>query len=151
MPAARGHLARLVVVVAVLAGLGLAVGLQCTGGMAMPMAQGASSADVVMSCGSLKPAASSDHDVPGNMGHRGTTCAMPAAFAGNGSMGSHGLGGVIATCLVFFLAVVAAVATLLRPGGFATISRMPRSVPVAAIRDVRPRALSLAELCLLRT
>jgi len=133
--AVRGHLARLVVVVAVLAGLGLAGGLQCADGtsMAMPMSDGANSATAAMA------------------GMAGNETAEPVSALGDVMPGTHGMGGLLATCLVFFVAVVVAVAVLLSPGRLGSVVQLPRAARVVVIRAIQPRVLSLAELCLLRT
>ncbi len=80
-------------------------------------------------------------------------CPVPGgavSLAGEGSPGSHGLGDMLATCLAFIVAVVAAVVAL-RPTGLRSVVRMLRSARVAVVRTALPRAPSLAELCLLRT
>ncbi|MGW5051410.1 hypothetical protein [Actinokineospora sp. NPDC004072] len=162
--AARGRLARLVVALAVLAGLGLAVGLQCTDGMAtgmtmaMPMAHGANSAGTVRDCGSsaaMTASHVSERVAPAETSQLTVPCAAPGAAGAfilveGDAPGSGGLGGVLATCLAFILAVVAAVVAL-RPGHVRSIVRMLRPVRVVVIRAIRPRSPSLAELCVLRT
>ncbi|MGM1060892.1 hypothetical protein [Saccharothrix sp. Mg75] len=134
--AACGRLARLVVVLAVFAGF--AIGLQCTDGMApaMPMAHGVTSA----SCACGSPAADM---VLG-------TCVSLATVMEEGSPKSDGLGGALAVCLAFLVAVVAAAASL-GPDRLRGVFRLLRPAPAVVVRAVRPRALSLAELCLLRT
>lgn len=155
--AVRGRLVRLVAVLAVLAGVALAVGLQCTDGMAMPMAHGVS-ADTAMACSSSSSAMAETH-VPERVTSAdsgGLTAACPAAgaelfvLAENGSPSSGGMGGVLATCLAFILAVVVAVASL-RPGPSWGVVRLLRAARAMATRAVRPLSPSLAELCLLRT
>ncbi|HEY8455380.1 MAG TPA: hypothetical protein VIL34_07285 [Actinopolymorphaceae bacterium] len=157
--AVRGRLVRLVAVLAVLAGVALAVGLQCTDGMAMPMAHGAS-ADAAMACSS-SPSAMAERHVPERVtsadsgGLTAAACPTPGAaesfvLAENGSPGSGGMGGVLATCLAFILAVVVAVASL-RPGPSWGVVRLLRPARAVATRAVQPLAPSLAELCLLRT
>jgi hypothetical protein len=156
--AVRGSLARLVVVLAVLGGLGLAVGLQCTDGMAarmvMPMTHGANVAGAAGVCGSAATVAS-DHRqrvMSADAGQLTAECP-PRGVAESFVFVADDLpnpGGLLATCLVFLFAVVAAVATL-RPGPFRGVVRMFRPARVLVIRATRPRALSLAELCLLRT
>ncbi|WP_157367715.1 hypothetical protein [Alloactinosynnema sp. L-07] len=156
--AARGHLARLVAVVAVLAGLALAVGLQCTDGMAMPMAHPATSAAAGTGCG-LPATMATDHGlghvVPADIGLPSGACPAPNmaatfAFARDDASGTHDLGGMLATCLAFLIAAVTAVAVL-RPAVVRGVVRVLPPVRVAVVRAVRPRAPSLAELCLLRT
>ncbi|MFI7676315.1 hypothetical protein [Actinophytocola sp. NPDC049390] len=156
--AARGRLARLVAVLAVLAGLAVAVGLQCTDGMAMPMAHGATSAGASAPCGSQADMTASHPEasgMPADTGQLAAACpvlgaAVALANADEGSSRSGGLGGVLATCLAFILAVVAAMAVL-RPSHFRGVVRMLRPARVAVTRALRPQAPSLAELCLLRT
>ncbi|MGH4016122.1 MAG: hypothetical protein ACRDSL_19805 [Pseudonocardiaceae bacterium] len=161
--AARAYLARLVAVAAVLAGLALAHGLQCTDGMtaAMHAAPGASMAvGTAQDCGSPAAAmAAVDGYVPERVAPADTSdrltalCTVPGgavALAGDNTPGSRGLGGVLATCLAFIVAVVAAVVAL-RPTGPRRIVRMLRSVRLAVNRAALLRAPSLAELCLLRT
>lgn len=156
--AARGHLARLVAVLAVLAGLAVVVGLQCTDGMAMAMAHGATSATAAMTCGAPAAMAASpapERLVPADDSRLTAACAAPStaaafAFAKDESSGSGGLGGMLATCLAFLVAVVGAVAAL-RPAGMRSVMMTLRSARVVVIRAIRPRTPSLAELCLLRT
>lgn len=152
---------------AVLAGLGFAVGLQCTDGMAtgmasampMPMsiAHGANSANSTAGAfDSPTTMAASPADrrmAPADTDLLTATSSAPvAAFAvaPDDSPSSSGLGGVLATCLAFILAVVAAVATL-RPGRLRSVARLLRPARATVIRALRPRAPSLAELCVLRT
>ena len=154
---ARGHLARLVAVVAVLAGLALAVGLQCTDGMAMPMAHAATSATAATDCGPPATMAADHrpgHVVPADTGPPPAACPaldMAGTFASahDGASGTHDLGGLLATCLAFLIAAVTAVAVL-RPAVVRGVVRMLPPVRVAVIRAVRPRAPNLAELCVLR-
>jgi hypothetical protein len=70
--------------------------------------------------------------------------------AENGVSGFGGLGGMLATCLAFFIAVIAAAAAP-RPGRLTSIARLLRNVRVRAPHVIRPRPVKLAELCLLRT
>jgi hypothetical protein len=140
--AVRGHLVRLVAVLAVLAGLALAVGLQCTDGMAgaMPI----SAAGVSIECGA--PAT-----MDGSAAHQmADECPAGTAAHVPDTSNFDGLGHVLATCLAFIVAVAAAVVSL-RPGGLRGVVRVVRSLRVVAMRAVQPRAPSLAELCLLRT
>jgi hypothetical protein len=135
MHAARGYLARLVVVVAVLAGLGLAAGLQCTDGMAVPLGGHAAAATVMVGDGpELMTSTDAEHPPVSGV-----------------ASGSHGMGGVMAACLVLLVVAVVAVAGLARPELFRMADRVYRSVRVAASRAALPRASSLAELCVLRT
>jgi hypothetical protein len=150
--AARGHFARLVAVLAVFAGLAVAVGMQCTDGMAvMPMAHGADSAP--MACGSPASTATAHERVaPADNGPLTVACAAPgvaAAYAESEAPGTGGLGGLLATCLAFLVAVVTLVASL-RSAGLRSVPVMVGSARVRLIRTLRPRAPSLAELCLLR-
>ncbi|MEU0470700.1 hypothetical protein ABZ215_42465 [Amycolatopsis sp. NPDC006131] len=161
--AARGYLARLVAVVAVLAGLVLAHGLQCNDGMTvMHAASGASmAADATHDCGAAAVTAAavdvvSPESIPPveasqRLADRCTASHTRAVvLAAGSSPGSHGLGGLLATCLAFIVAVVAALVGL-RPTGLRGIVPMLRSARVAMMRAALPRAPSLAELCLLRT
>jgi hypothetical protein len=137
-PAMRGHLARFVAVLAVLAGLALAVGLQCTDGTAaMPMDM----AGAAVECGSPSMVAE-------QAGHHVVDPCLPADASG--ASGFDGLGGVLATCLAFIIAVVAA-AVLLRPLRASGVFKALQLVRVSVFTALRPRAPSLAELCLLRT
>lgn len=163
MLAARGCLARLVVVVGVLAGLVFAHGVQCTDGMtAMPIEQGASWGMVVGAAqDGAVPAVlagvkrhSPDDVTATDSAHQITAVPSAAgvfALGGDRSPGSHGLGGVMTACLACIVAVVAVIVGL-RP------SLLRIFVPVLTsgfgrrvIRTVPPRAPSLAELCLLLT
>lgn len=148
----RGQLARLLAVLVALAGLAFAVGLQCTEGMAMPMAHGMGAAETFIACDSAVSPASLD---PGHRASAGTQVSTPRAVqmvtAGDGGSSDHqGLGGTLATCLAFLFAVVAAVATLPRARlrGLVTTSRRVRVVLSRAVWSRTPR---LEELCLLRT
>lgn len=163
MLAARGPLARLVVVVGVLAGLVFAHGLQCTdgmtamaikqvatSGMALSAAQDGAAPAVMAGVASHSPddvaAAGAAHQVAAVAGAAGVF-----ALVGERSPGSHGLGGVLAACLVFIVAVVAMIVGL-RPSLlriFVAVLMFGRGRRV--IRVVAPRSPSLAELCLLRT
>jgi hypothetical protein len=135
--AARGHLARLALLVAVLAGLALAVGIQCTDGMAMHSSAG-------MAAGHRCDVSVAD------AGHHDAAVCATDATTGGSSPEPSGLGCVLAVCLAFVIAVVATVAGL-RPAGLQGVGRMLAPARVAGVREFRPRALSLAELCLLRT
>lgn len=152
----RGQLARLLAVLVALAGLAFAVGLQCTEGMAMPMAHGMGAAETFIACDSAVSPASLD---PGHRASAGTQVSIPLSTpravqmvtAGDGGSSDHqGLGGTLATCLAFLFAVVAAVATLPRARlrGLVTTSRRVRVVLSRAVWSRTPR---LEELCLLRT
>ncbi|UUV35929.1 hypothetical protein NQK81_21645 [Amycolatopsis roodepoortensis] len=144
--AVRGQLARFVAVLAVLAGVAFAVGLQCTEGMVMPMAHGMGQAETHIACDS---AAS----------HEGSSAEMrvaaPCAAESGGMLDHQGLGGTLATCLAFLFAVFAvfavfaAVAALppSRLRGLVTAFRRVRTVVVPAVWSRAPR---LEELCLLR-
>lgn len=155
--------ARLVVVVGVLAGLVFAPGVQCTDGMtARAFEQAASSSMVVRTAqdGAVPPmmAEGEDHspdDVTAtDSAHQITVVPIVAgvlAFGGDRSAGWHGLGGMLAACLVCIVAVAAVIVALrsfLRRifVRVLTSARGRRLIPI-----VRPRASSLAELCLLRT
>jgi hypothetical protein len=150
----------------VLAGLVLAHGVQCPGGMtAMALEQVASSSMVV---GAAQDGAAptlmagAEHHVPDTVtatdGAQQVTAvrvvpdtAGVVALAGPGSPGSSGRGGGLVACLAFIVAV-AAVMVGLRPVWlriFGPVLRSERGHRVT--RTAAPRAPSLAELCLLRT
>ncbi|WP_439659457.1 hypothetical protein ACSHWB_44990 [Lentzea sp. HUAS TT2] len=131
-PSARAHLARLVVVLAVLAGLALVVGAQCTDGMSM-----AHDVNVVMTDGGHEAVV-----------ERPVAAGEPAALARDMAGGSD-MGGVLAVCLMIIAAVVSIVAVLRLPGvrGLATVVRPACATLAAAFL---PQAPSLAKLCLLR-
>jgi hypothetical protein len=76
--------------------------------------------------------------------------ALVLAEDGSPSPDSRGLGGMLATCLAFIVAAVAAVAGL-RPSGRRSIVGALEAARVAVIRTAQPRAPNLAQLCLLRT
>lgn len=139
--AARGFLARFFAVFAVLAGLVLAHGVQCAEGMSvMHDARGATMvAGVAMECGAPTATVAD-----------ACTAADPVGAVTPAGDGSPGLGGVLATCLAFIVAVVAAIAGL-RPTEFRHVVRICRATRAAVLRTALPRAPSLAELCLLRT
>ncbi|OLZ50182.1 hypothetical protein BS330_29375 [Amycolatopsis keratiniphila subsp. nogabecina] len=141
--AARGQLARLVAVLAVLAGVAFAAGLQCTEGMAMPMAHDMGQAETQIAGDSAVVAASHGGSSPEMQ------VATPYAAESGGTLGHQGLGGTLATCLAFLFAVVAAVAALppSRLRCLVTASRRVRVVVTTAVRSRTPR---LEELCLLR-
>ncbi|MFJ8814827.1 DUF6153 family protein [Amycolatopsis thermoflava] len=145
--AARGHLARLVAVLAVLAGLVLLHSPHCTDGMSAMPHLSASAGSATMTDAGSQPAAM--------VGQFSAVCpAIEAEGAGvvavGSSHGSDGMGGLLATCLAFIVAVLATLLGL-RPSWRAVglMARLPERV--ARIRAVLPRAPSLAELCLLRT
>lgn len=165
MQAARGYLARLVVVVGVLAGLVLAHGVQCTDGMtAMAIEHVANSGMAVgFAQDGAAPAAmagverhSPDDVTAADTAHQVTAVyVLPGAaavspLAGDGPFGSHGLCGGLAACLVFIVAVVAVIVAL-RPPLLRIFVPVLMSGRAAVIRAVHPRAPRLAELCLLRT
>jgi hypothetical protein len=128
----------------VLAGLVLAHGVQCPGGMtAMAIEQVASSAMVVGTAQDSAQQVTAVRVVPDT--------AEVLALAGPGSPGSPGLGGGLVACLAFIVAV-AAVMVGLRPAWlrvFGPVLRSGRGHRVT--RTAAPRAPSLADLCLLRT
>lgn len=64
--------------------------------------------------------------------------------------GSHGMGGLLITCLAFLIAVVTAMVSL-RPGLLRGLVAALRPTAVAMARSVLPRAPCLADLCLMRT
>ncbi|WP_148311627.1 DUF6153 family protein [Amycolatopsis japonica] len=133
----RGQLARLVAVLAVLAGVAFAAGLQCTEGMAMPMAHDMGHAETRIACDSLASSAE-------------TRVAAPCAAESGGMLDHQGLGGTLATCLAFLFAVVAAVAAL-PPSRLRGLVTAFRRVRVVASPVIWSRAPKLEELCLLRT
>ncbi len=155
----------------VLAGLVLAHGGQCTDGMIATMAtEHAASSGMAVGTAQDRtaqdrtaPAAtvkverhSSDHVTAAEPTHRATAvCVVPGAagvlaFAGDGSPGAPGQGGVLAACLAFIVAVMAIIVGL-RPGWLRVFVAVLMSGPATVIRIVQSRAPSLAELCLLRT
>ncbi|MFE6615931.1 hypothetical protein [Amycolatopsis sp. NPDC057786] len=148
--ALRGQLARLIAALAVFAGLAFAVGLQCTEGMAMPMAHGMASAETHTICDSAAVAASQA------TGH-GTSSsemrvAVPCAAESGGTLDHRDLGGTLATCLAFVFAVFAVVAAVAalppsRLRGLVTAFRREYAVVSRAVWSRTPR---LEELCLLR-
>ena len=165
--AARDLLARLVVAVGVLAGLVLAHGVQCPGGMtalaldeqvassgmAVDAAQDGAAPTVMAGVERHVPdaviAADADEQVTAVRVVPDT--AGVVALAGPGSPGSSGLGGGLVACVAFIVAV-AAVMVGLRPawlGIFGPVLRSERGHRVT--RTAAPRAPSLAELCSLRT
>lgn len=129
---ARGHLSRLVVVLAVLAGLALVVGAQCTDGMSM-----AHGANTVMVVGGHEFIAQQ----PGEVG----ILVAPGADA----PGDSDMGGALAACLMLIVAVLAIVAGLRLPGLRSSAAAL-RPVRVALTPVVLLQAPSLAALCLLR-
>ncbi|WP_340682767.1 DUF6153 family protein [Amycolatopsis coloradensis] len=132
--AVRGRLAQLVAVLAVFVGLAFAAGLQCTEGMAMPMAHGMASAETHIA---PEPGAA--------------YCAPETMTSVDGGLPGHdGSGGTLATCLAFLFAVVAAVTTL-PPSRLRGLVATFRRVRVVARYAVWSRAPRLEELCLLRT
>ncbi|MCA1696628.1 MAG: hypothetical protein LC749_18960, partial [Actinobacteria bacterium] len=155
-----------VVAVGMLAGLVLAHGVQCSGGMtAMAIEQVASSSMVVGAAqDSAAPTvmAGAEHHFPDTV--IGADAAQPftavrvvpdtagpLSLAGPGSPGSPGRGGGLMACLAFIVAVAAGMVGL-RPAWlriFGPVLRSGRGHQVT--RTVTPRAPSLAELCLLRT
>ncbi|SEP53343.1 hypothetical protein [Amycolatopsis saalfeldensis] len=140
-------------VLAVLAGLVLLHGQHCADGMsAMPHgAVSVTSETGTASCASATMA---------DTGSRSTTMLTEVCPAGASAgvvaraagmpLGSGGMGGVLATCLAFIVAVVSTLLGL-RPSWRPVAVAAWLSGRVVRIRAVRPRAPSLAELCLLRT
>jgi hypothetical protein len=154
--AARGHLARLVAVLAVLAGLVLLHSPHCTDGMTtMPhlaASVGSGTATAAASCGSSATMTEAGNQ-PATMAAR-PAAVCPAAGVGavavGSSHGSDGVGGLLATCLAFIVAVLAALLGV-RPF-WRQVGLVARLSDCATrIRAVVPRAPSLAELCVLRT
>lgn len=138
----------------VLAGLMLLHARHCTEGMsAMPHAAAAVHADTPAgSCGSattttgVRVAAADPLTVvcPGVDG-----AGMAVVFIGS-APGSRGMGGLLATCLAFLVAVLATLLTL-RRSRWQGLLLPRRSDGAAPLRAFCPRAPRLAELCLLRT
>jgi hypothetical protein len=121
---ARGHLSRLVVVLAVLAGLALVVGVQCTDGMSMAHGGHETTVEHPVAAGLL---VAPDLEPPGD----GDT------------------GGALGACLMLMVAVIAIVVGL-RLTGLHSSAAASRSVHIVLGEVVLPRAPSLATLCLLR-
>jgi hypothetical protein len=63
---------------------------------------------------------------------------------------SRGIGGLLITCLAFLIAVVTAVLSL-RPGLLRGLLARPRPTAVAISQTVLPRTPRLADLCVMRT
>lgn len=120
----RGHLSQLAVVLAVLAGLALVVGVQCTDGMSMAHGGHEITAEHPVAAGML---VAPDLETPG---------------------GSD-TGGALAACLMLIVAVIAVVAGLRLPGLRSSVAAS-RFARTALGEVVLPRAPSLATLCLLR-
>jgi len=138
--AARGRLVRLLAVVAVLVGLALTHGFQCTDDMTTMYGRPGVSSSMAEDV--AQDAHAADRMIPADTGALG--------LVEGGSPGPRGLGGVLATCLAFIVAVVAGVLGL-RRAGLGSVVGILQSAGVVAIRVVVPRAPSLAELCVLRT
>jgi hypothetical protein len=132
--AARDRLVRLLVVVAVLTGLVLTLGLQCTDGMG-------SGTHVAMGMSTTADGGTSAMDVGE---------PSMAVVVADGAPGSHDLGSLLAACLVFIVAVAAAVAVF-RPARLAGFVRLFDVARGTVVRAVEQRAPSLAQLCVLRT
>jgi len=117
--AGRGHLARLVVV-AVLAGLALMMGVQCSDGMssAMPLSHS-------------------------------TAMAMAMPMGEHEHEPDMGMGESLTMCLVLVVAVVVAAAVLTLPVVRTTVVAQALG-KVARPASAQPRAPSLARLCSLR-
>lgn len=124
MHSARGHLSRLAVVLAVLAGLALMVGVQCTDGMSMAHGGHETTLERPVAAGML---VAPDLETPG---------------------GSD-TDGALAACLMLIVAVIAIVAGLRLPG-LRSSAASSRSVRTVLGEVVLPRAPSLATLCRLR-
>jgi hypothetical protein len=119
---------RLVVVVAMLVGFGLSGGSVCPVGAAVPMAMGAGPGAAMAHHAEAHGVATVDEVTP-----------LPDRD-----------GGVIATCLMLLVAIVAAAATAAVQRGFRLLLQPFRSTGVVPW-TVELRPPSLAELCLLRT
>ncbi|MCE7004578.1 DUF6153 family protein [Kibdelosporangium philippinense] len=123
--AARGSLARLVAVIAVLVGVVLMHGLQCSDDMTGMHSDGGA-----------------------GMVHEHS--ATPANDHDPGPADSDGLGGMLMTCLAFIVVIVTAMVGL-RLVGLVNLDRLIRAVRAARAGMTLPRGPSLAQLCLLRT
>jgi len=163
--AARECLARFVVVVGVLAGLVLGHGVQCTDGMTAMATEHVASLGMALGAApdGAAPAAMvgverhfPDDVTAANPAHKVTAVSVVAGaaavspLAGGGPFGSHGLGGRLAACLAFIVAVVAVIVGL-RPAWLESFVPVLMSGLAAVVRIVHPGGPSLAELCLLRT
>ncbi|MFH5227582.1 hypothetical protein [Antrihabitans spumae] len=138
----RGISARLLAVLAVLAGLALAQGLQCRDGMPAMSLPGSMPQSVMYSA----PAdtdASDDADLVTGAFH----IVKAAADAAGEPMA---LGGVLAACLVAVLTWLAASTLRLRRTSVA-VGCPIRAGPSRAAHAALPRAPTLAQLCVLRT
>ncbi|WP_144065801.1 hypothetical protein [Lentzea albidocapillata] len=119
---ARGHLSRLAVILAVLAGLALVVGVQCADSMSMA------------------------HDGHELTVERPVAAGMLVALDASGDSDT---GGALVACLMLIVAVIAIAAGLRLPG-LRSSAAILRPVRAALAAVVLPRAPSLASLCLLR-
>lgn len=130
---------RLVAVVAVLAGVLLALGLRCTDGMMaeMPMVHGTNS----MVVGAKQDGAHLAAMAAG---------ASLLAHVEASSPASSGMGGVLATCVALLVMVLVAVAGL-RPAWLRIFVQARAPGRVAMICAIGLRAPGLAQLCVLRT
>ncbi|MDX8143195.1 hypothetical protein SK854_13795 [Lentzea sp. BCCO 10_0061] len=130
---ARGRLVRLAVVLAVLAGLALVVGVQCTDGMSMPHGANAVMADDGHELSVERPVAAGMSVAPDQDTH-----------------GDSDVGGALAACLMLIAAVIALVARLGLPRVRSSAVAAARSARTALFPVVLARAPSLERLCLLR-
>lgn len=129
---ARGHLSRLAVVLALLAGLALVVGVQCTDGMSM-----AHGSNAVMADGGHELTV--EHPVAAGM----------LVGSDPGTPGGSDTGGALTACLTLIAAVIAIASGLRLPGLRSSVAVL-RPVCVALAAVALPRSPSLARLCLLR-
>jgi hypothetical protein len=169
--AARGHIARLVAVVAVLAGLLWLHSLPCADGMTAddamthgPNTLGHSDVgaafgpaiDMTMNITGCAHPATASAPMPAMATTIGTAIATVTHTAWAGLVGQHspdpdGTGGALATCLLFIVAALGTLVGLLRAGTLlvATV-QLTRARPGAAARAALMHPPRLSELCVLR-
>lgn len=170
-PASRENLARLVAVVAVLAGLVLLHSPVCTGGMTPGASMVIPTSSTALSSTALSstvPSSTSMSMMAGLAMAADQTSGHGSAMAGHHPAGSYGftgadapdrvreagrgdLGGVLAACLMFIVAALVALATLARPGRSKISAPPPFCGPVLALAPRRVLGPDLARLCILRT
>jgi hypothetical protein len=157
--AARTQLARLVAVVAVLAGLAMLAAPRCADGMILDMpgapagsvGSGTAPSTTAPAMGSAMAAVmagEADHSVAEVRVWGGSTglVAGPAAGSDSGDMG-----GLLATCLALLVVALVALVGLARPRAWRTIAA-PLAPVSRAMRDALPApSAGLARLCVLRT
>ncbi|NNH70579.1 hypothetical protein HLB23_12020 [Nocardia uniformis] len=133
----RGVSARLLAVLAALAGIALVHGLQCEDGMPVPVSMSHSMTHSVETVGAAD--GPMDHLVTGALDAVENVIGAPMT-----------LGGLLAACLVAILAWWSASA-LRMPRPIAAVACPIRAGPRRATRTALPRAPTLAQLCVLRT